>query len=110
MAIHTPNTPFGGKYKSQEVQVLLREIYAEVGLGYDARTLLRMEDVGVTTKEVEAAIESGSVTSYEVTPSRSELRLEVQGKDGDMTKYNAVVYLSTNHRAYLCDIRDIKPA
>jgi hypothetical protein len=109
MSVHVPNTPFGGKYAPADVQTLLREIYAEVGLGYDARTLIRMKDVRVTATEVEAAIESGGVTSYEVTPSRSELRLEVLGREGDMTKYTAVVYLSTNHRAYLCDIRDYKP-
>jgi hypothetical protein len=108
MAEHVLNSPFSTRITLDEVTALVRSIYSEAAPVYDARTFLRMKDCVVTPTEVDSAIELGPVKRYEVTPSRSELRVEVQGLKGDMAKYCAVAYISTNHRLFVCDIRDEK--
>ncbi len=104
---HTPDEPFNPKISLEEVVEIFKSALSLEFPQFDARMLTRMEDVGVTVTEVVTALEGCHVVRYEVPPhSRCEIRLEMKGVRGDMQRFVAVVYIGTNHRIFLTDIRD----
>ena len=94
------------KYTPEEVEEFLRSVASTEDVFFCKRVLFRLKDCGLEPVEVVAAIQDGVVRSWELTPDRWDIRLEVRPDDGDVKAYNVVVYLTKEHSLYCEDIRD----
>lgn len=105
---HTPGTPFSRSYNINELRDFLVELVDLVDTNFSLRVLSRIEDIRLSPKDVYNAIAQGNVTRYEVPPSRCELRLEVHGREGDMQRYVAVIYIDKGHTIFVEDVAPYK--
>lgn len=92
-------------YDLQKLTELVNRLSVEDDVYSSARVVNRAEDLGINLKELLVAIQTGVVISFEVSPSRSEMRLEIQCDVGDMSQYKPVVWMEVSHALFLEDIR-----
>lgn len=104
---HLPGAAFlRAGYDNAELTQFVHLIRTKSPLNFSMRVLRRAEDLGLNFIEMDRAIADGNVLAHEVGPSKTEIRMEIQGTSGDIQAYRVVVYLSKEHDLFAEDIRD----
>jgi hypothetical protein len=97
---------FQRRYDENELTRLVKDLARSAQIWFSGRVLERMKDLGLDPLEVEDAVGRGRVSIYEVAPSRTEMRLEIEADGGDVERYRFVVWLSRDHQLFAEDVRE----
>ncbi|WP_146214695.1 hypothetical protein [Azospirillum thermophilum] len=103
---HQPGTRFDAEYAIEDLTETVRQCANRGLIVFSLRSLHRILDLKLNPAEVGDALKSGEAEKFEVTPSRSEIRVEMIYDQGDMASHAVVTYLSNDHRLFVEDIRD----
>ncbi len=106
MIVHEAGQTFNGAYTNDDLTATLRSLAADGHWWLSPAVVIRMDDLKMSMTELSCCLEYGEVISFEVTPSKWEIRLRVQYLDGsDAANFQPVVWLGRNLNLFCADIR-----
>ena len=102
-----PIQRFGTKdqYNERQLTATMHALAADESYWCARAVYPRLDDLHMTLLELDRCLCHGAVVAFEVTPSRVEMRLEVNFAQGDAGAFRPVVWLDRDGRLNVADIR-----